>query len=280
MIRPALLAVALGLSLPAHSALLLDENFDDVPVGTVESALASATSGLPAGTQWSSTGNARPVNLRAGTDTINTYNAGNPNQRFSFATGTTFFNPNTAANHFLVLGDDSGQLAGTPYDGTFALALPFALPAAAGVVTVSFDWVFKAFTIFADRPDYVSTDRLLVGIAGAGFDIAAPTAGFAAMLLDQTLTEAGGLQGPASFALSTADLGAADVNGNHYLVFALNEALPTFSQSTNSSAGFDNVLIDYAPAESPSVPEPGSLALLALGLTGLLAARRRRDPTA
>lgn len=69
--------------------------------------------------------------MRLGTDTINTYNASNPYQRFSFASGTTFFNPNTAINKFLVLGADSGQLAGSPDNGTFGFAMPFSVAAGA-----------------------------------------------------------------------------------------------------------------------------------------------------
>ena len=257
------IALLSALALPAHALPLLDENFDDVPLGTVQSALANAPASLPAGTLWSSSGNTNPVNLRSGTDAINTCNAGNPNQRFSFAAGTTFFNPNTASKHFLVLGDDSGQLAGTPYNGTFALALPFVLPDCALALTVGFDWVFKAFTIFSTDPAFISTDRFAVGIAGQGFDITNPFAGMTNLLLDQSLTLAGGLRGPANATVPVSALGAANAAGQHYLVFGLLENLPTTAQSTNGAAGIDKVMITV------ELSGPGAFALRALEVPAL-----------
>ena len=129
----------------AQTVTLLEENFD---------------AGMPASARMLGGGS---VNLRSGNDSINTYNAGNPNQRFSTAAGTTFFD-NNATNKFLVMGDDSGQLAGSPSDGTFGFATPFSLASGATDITISFDWVFSAFVLGGTGG---GTDQFKVGIAAA-----------------------------------------------------------------------------------------------------------------
>ena len=79
----------------AHAATtVLDENFDDGTNSTIESLLSSNPASLPIGTTWSSTSGAAAVNLRLGTDTINTYNG---YQRFSFTSGTTFFDSSASS---------------------------------------------------------------------------------------------------------------------------------------------------------------------------------------
>ncbi|MEQ1621417.1 MAG: hypothetical protein ABL919_08425 [Methylococcales bacterium] len=47
------------------------------------------------------------------------------------------------------MGDDSGQLAGSPTAGAFGFAMPFTLAAGTTDITVSFDWVFSAFLLGA-----------------------------------------------------------------------------------------------------------------------------------
>ncbi len=245
----------------AHAATtVLDENFDDGTNATIESLLSSNPTSLPTGTTWFSTSNANAVNLRLGTDTINTYNAGNPYQRFSFAAGTTFFNPNTAANKFLVLGDDSGQLAGSPDKGTFGFAMPFSVAAGTTDVSFSFDWVFKAFGTG-------DTDRFVAGVAGNGFDISNPM-NLGYNLVDQSITSQGALQGPANVTTALSNLGSADSNGYYYLVFGLleNNGSPT----TNSAVGIDNINVS-------AVPLPAAVWTFLAGFMGLLALGRRKQ---
>lgn len=250
----------------AQAATLLNQNFDAAPASTMESWLLTNPASVPTGTVWSSTTNANAVNLRSGTDAINTYNAGNPLQRFSFASGTTFFNA-SATNKFLVLGDDSAQLAGGPYAGTFAFAMPFEVAAGTTRISFSYDWVFKAFT----KDGTYNTDQLVVGIAGNGFNIANPFS-LNQVLTNQSIYANGALQGPTNIEVAAASLGAADVNGKYYLVFALEEQVGTTNLSTNSAVGIDNILIT-------AVPEPDTYAMLLAGL-GILAAVALRRKTA
>jgi hypothetical protein len=266
--RSALLLAATGcfVAVSAHaSTTLLNENFDDGTNTTIQSLLSSNPASLPAGTVWSSTTNANAVNTRLGTDAINTYNAGNPYQRFSFASGTTFFN-SAATNKFLVLGDDSGQLAGSPTAGTFAFAMPFTVAAGATSVNFNYDWVFKTFGMGG-------TDRFIAGVAGAGFNIASPFS-LSYLLTDQSFnTEPltggvanGAAQGPAGISVSTSSLGAANANGQYYLVFALQEDV----WQANAAVGIDNVVVT-------SVPEPETYAMFmaGLGLMGVITRRRK-----
>jgi hypothetical protein len=250
---------------------ILDENFNDGTNTTLASLLASNPASLPTGTVWSSTTNSKAVNIRSGTDAINTYNAGNPYQRFSFASGTTFFD-SAATNKFVVLGDDSGQIAGSPDAGTFAIAMPFAVGANTTTVNFSYDWVFKTFGMGG-------TDRFAVGVAGAGFSIASPF-DFNYVLTDQSFnTEPltggqanGAARGPANISVSTSLLGAANADGQYYLVFALYED----AWQANAAAGIDNVMIS---ADVAAVPEPETYAMLlaGLGLLGIVGKRRKAD---
>lgn len=247
------------------STTLLDENFDDGTATTIQSLLSSNPASLPTGTAWSSTTNANAVNLRLGTDAINTYNSGNPYQRFSFASGTAFFN-SAATSRFLVLGDDSGQIAGNPAAGTFALAMPFTVSAGATSVNFSYDWVFKTFGMGG-------TDRFVAGVAGADFNIASPFS-LSYLLTDQSFnTEPlsggvanGAAQGPANISVNASSLGAPDANGQYYLVFAVQEDV----WQANAAVGIDNVMVT-------SVPEPETYAMMlaGLGLVGGIARRRK-----
>jgi hypothetical protein len=219
-------------------------------------------SGLPAGTL---TQGGTSVNLRTGTDAINTYNAGNPFQRFSFASGTTFFN-NSASNKFLVLGDDSGQLAGSPDNGTFGLAIPFNVPTGSTSVSFSFDWVFKAFVLGGTGG---STDRFVAGVAGQGFNMGNPL-NLNYYIKDESISSQGALQGPATATVNFNNLGAPDSNGNYYLVFGLLENTGT-SPTTNSAVGIDNVLVTAVPE-----PEQWAMFLMGLPLLGRIVSKRQR----
>ena len=235
-------------SAQADTVTLLDQNFD---------------AGMPGAAQTLGGGS---VNLRAGTDTVNTYNAGNPNQRFSMATGTTFFN-NSATNKFLVMGDDSGQLAGSPDNGTFGFALPFALANGATDITVSFDWVFSAFVLGGTGG---STDQFKVGISGASFNINSPL-NTSLTILNQSIPSAGKLYGPDTVNLAVASLGAADANGQYWLSFGLFENTGT-NPTTNSGVGIDNIKIT---ANVAPVPVPAAVWTFLSGFMGLLALSKR-----
>lgn len=267
------LGVLLAGSLSAHAdtATLVHETFDSATNATVQSILASNPGALASGTSWSSTTGAGSVNLRLGTDAINGYNPGNPYQRFSFGpSGSSYFLPATAANKFLVMGDDSGQLAGGPYAGTFGYAIPFLLPGNTSSVSISFDWVFKAFKLNTDT----SSDRFVAGIVGNGFSIANPQA-LTNIIVDQSLTAPGAAQGPASMTFSAVSLGQADTNGKYWLVFGLLENTPDVAQATNSAVGLDNISVT---ANIAAVPEPETYALMLAGLSlmGFVARRRQQ----
>ena len=236
-------------SAQATTVTLLDQNFD---------------AGMPGAAQTLGTS----VNLRSGTDSINTYNAGNPNQRFSLAAGTTFFN-NSAANKFLVMGDDSGQLAGSPSDGTFGFATPFSLESGTTDITVSFDWVFSAFVLGGTGG---STDQFKVGIGGASFNINAPLT-TSVTVLDQSIASFGKVYGPDSVTLAVASLGAADANGQYWLSFGLFENTGT-NPTTNSGVGIDNIKIT---ANVAPVPVPAAVWLFGSALVGFVGLPRRKQ---
>ncbi len=262
-------ALSLTLLAPAAGAApvtLLDENFDDGTNTTIQSLLSSNPGALPTGTTWSSTTTASAVNLRLGTDTINTYNSGNPYQRFALATGSNFFTPATSANKFLVMGDDSGQLAGSPTAGTFGFALPFTLPSGTTDITVAFDWVFSAF-LFGSPAD---TDQFVVGVAGNGYNISAPLT-TAYSVVNQSITGNGKVYGPANLTIPVGSLGAADSNGKYWLSFGY---LENASSATNGAIGVDNIKIT---ADVAAVPVPAAVWLFGSALAGMGIIGRRKS---
>lgn len=247
----------------ATTTTLLDENFNDATNTTIQSLLSSNPASLPTGTTWSSTTNANSVNLRLGSDAINTYNG---LQRFALTSGTNFFLPATTANKFLVMGDDSGQLAGSPTAGTFGFATPFALAAGTTDITVSFDWVFSAFLLGSGG----DTDQFSVGITGNGFNINTPLVNNNAVL-NQSIAVSGKAYGPTSLNIAVASLGQADANGQYWLNFGY---LENTSSQTNGAVGIDNIKIT---ANVAPVPVPGAVWLLGSGLAGLLGLQRRKQ---
>jgi len=250
----------------AHaSTTLLDVNFDGI-TSTSATPVSTVLAQLPTGTQWSSTTAASAVNLRTGTDAINTYNSGNPLQRFALSSGTNFFLPATATNNFLVLGDDSGQLAGSPTAGTYGFATPFTLAAGTTDITVSFDWVFSAFLLGSGG----DTDQFKVGIAGNGFNIASPLINNNAVV-NQSINISGKAYGPANVNILASSLGAPDANGKYWLSFGY---LENASSQTNGAVGIDNIKIT---ANVSAVPVPGAVWLLGSGLAGLVGLQRRKQ---
>ena len=252
---------------PAHASItLLDINFDGI-TSTSAAAVSSVLEQLPNGTQWSSTTAASAVNLRLGTDSINGYNPGNPLQRFALSSGTSFFLPATAANNFLVMGDDSGQLAGSPTAGTFGFALPFTLASGTTDITISFDWVFSAF-LFGSPGD---TDQFNVGVGGNGFNINSPlTTNYS--VLNQSITNSGKVYGPANVNILAGNLGAPDdANGQYWLSFGY---LENTSAATNGAIGVDNIKVT---ANVSAVPLPAAVWMFLSGFMGLLALSRSKQ---
>jgi hypothetical protein len=245
---------------------VLDEDFNDGTNSSIQTLLSSNPASLPTGTTWSSTTNANAVNLRLGTDSINAYNSGNPLQRFALSAGTNFFLPATAANKFLVMGDDSGQLAGSPTAGTFGFATPFTLAAGTTDITVSFDWVFSAFILGSGG----DADQFNVGIAGNGFNIASPLTNNNAVV-NQSINISGKAYGPANVSILASSLGAPDANGKYWLSFSY---LENTSSQTNGAVGIDNIKIT---ANVAPVPVPGAVWLLGSGLAGLVGMQRRKQ---
>jgi hypothetical protein len=260
-----LLSTFSTVSAHAETVTLLDENFDDGSNTSIQSLLSSNPTALPTGTLWSSTATANSVNLRLGTDSINTYNAGNPLQRFALSAGSNFFLPATSANKFLVMGDDSGQLAGSPSSGTFGFATPFTLASGATDITISFDWVFSAFLLGSGG----DTDQFKVGIGGNGFSINAPLTA-TATVLDQSIAISGKTYGPDSVNLAVSSLGAADANGQYWLSFGYFE---NSSSQTNGAVGIDNIKIT---ANVAPVPLPAATWSFLTGFMGLLALGKRK----
>lgn len=257
---------AASASAQAATTTLLDENFDDGTNATIQSLLSSNPTSLPTGTIWSSTTNANAVNLRLGSDSINTYNSGNPLQRFALTSGSNFFLPATSANKFLVMGDDSGQLAGSPTAGTFGFATPFSLAAGTTNITVSFDWVFSAFLLGSGG----DADQFSVGIAGNGFNSTSPLTNNNSVV-NQTINISGKAYGPANVNILASSLGAPDANGKYWLSFGY---LENASSQTNGAVGIDNIKIT---ANVSSVPVPGAVWLLGSGLAGLVGLQKRKQ---
>lgn len=255
----------------ATNVTLLDVNFDGI-TSTSAVSVSSLLANLPNGTQWSSTTNANDVNLRTGADAINTYNAGNPLQRFSITPGGNYFLPATTANNFLVMGDTSGQLAGSPTAGTFGFALPFALVNGTTDITVTFDWVFSVFPLNTTIAD---TDQFKVGVSGNGYSVSSPLS-VTTQIVNQSITATtatGGnkYHGPTTVTLSLASLGAADGNGEYWLSFGYFEA--NASNNNNGAVGIDNIKIT---ANVAPVPVPGGIWLMGSALLGMTAIGRKK----
>lgn len=255
----AALSAACSVAVAAPVQLLLAEDFESVTginaaatVRTVGSIPASELSGSPS-VAFSNTGNgnasANAFNVRRGDNAIDG-NAGVPtlgNVNFD-----NFFGP--AANQFLVVGDDSGNLGSTPNGGTNAAAsstmsISFALaPITLGspdVLRIGFDYVFDANDV-ANPDDFLVELLLADTTAMTLLSLAAPDAS---------------TRGSFSSSIQYASLSAAPQSLRFTLVEGRNNG--------SSAVGLDNLRVE-------AVPEPGVLALVAIALLGAGVAGRRR----
>jgi hypothetical protein len=228
-----LVLISVGQS--AHAVVLLDENFDDN---------AATYTGVFAGEA-----DANAINIRPASDVINT----DVDNGFD-----SFFGASTSGNFFLVIGDDTGGIDGTPggLGGVGAISIAnFSLGTfGAGLhsLGISFDFAFDT-----------DQDTDVVGpIPGPFFvSLLDDSDNLLQSLLnfDDVLRNEADRKGSFNQAVDLALASATNVR----LSFGLFEFPPVSS----SAVGVDNILVQ-------AVPEPGSLALLSLGLLGLGYARR------
>jgi hypothetical protein len=236
----ALLLLSLGQT--AHAAVLLDENFDD--------NAASYTGG------FAGEADANAINIRPASDVINT----------STDTGfDSFFGAATSGNAFLVIGDDSDDISGTPSGqsalGAYSIARFSLGSMGAGQHTlgISFDFAFDTDQDPGEEGVIPNTDFFFIGL----LDDQDNQLHQLLLSFDSVLRNEADRKG--SFNQSV-DLMLASAN-NVYLSFGLLESTPTSS----SAAGIDNILV-----QAEAIPEPGALILLSTGLIGLGFARRRK----
>ncbi len=256
------LLTAMGTVQAAPVQILLAEDFQSVSginaandIRTIaEIVMNSPTelSGNPT-TTISLAGNAQAdaaaFNVRQGNNTIDG-NSGSPtlgNGNFD-----NFFGP--ASNQFAVIGDNAGGLGGAPNGGTggnssATMTLSFGLASITlqdpQRLNISFDFVFDANNVS-------NPDDLFVNLALADNSLVS--------LLSITGGPTVASRGTYSNTIDFANLAAAP----SFLSFTLVEK----GGNGSSAVGLDNLNVT-------AIPEPGTLALLGLGLLGMSALRKR-----
>lgn len=271
----ALTAATLGLALPAAAAPV--EMITNGSFGTATTASMAS---------WNSVGT---TGARLNTDAINTSSAGNGgfNNFFGTPTSTTTTTcvsnwlgfcwfPSvdtvvTPTNAFAVLGDSRGVVGGDTAGGVHAIYQEFTLDTASGFsdLLVSFDWALNSQNATSAGGDALFA---VFSWADSGWSKISNAASGRTDVLTSKENE--------EFSYTNV------ADGLYRITFSLDErttcSLGLFScwNPWNSGAGIDNVSVLASEAASPArvndVPEPGSLALMALGLLGMAAAVRRR----
>nr|WP_304747027.1 PEP-CTERM sorting domain-containing protein [Rhodoferax sp.] len=224
-----------GLGQPVFAAVLLNEDFND-NAATYTTILGGEAT-------------ASAINIRLASNAINTaVNAG-----FDF-----FFGASSSTNRFLVIGDNAGNLGLEP-DGQSIGALSIAkfdLGLWGGglhSLAIGFDYAFDTNQAPGTAGTRSPDDFFVLLLDGSDNQIDE------LLSFDDVLRNEASRKGNFNQVVNFSMAGASNV----YLAFGLTEANGTSS----SAVGIDNIQVQ-------SVPEPGSLVLLSLGLLGLGFARR------
>jgi len=225
-----------GLAQAAHAAVLLDEDFND--------NAATYT------TIFAGEADASSINIRLGNNVINT----NVNAGFD-----SFFGANP--NRFLVIGDNTGNLGDEPNGQTSgAISIAKFDLGLFGVglhsLGINFDFAFDTNQAPGAAGNNRNTDDFFVALLDGSDNLIDELLRF-----DDVLRNEADRKGNFSQAVDIALASASNV----YLAFGLFE----YNGTSSSAVGIDNILVQ-------SVPEPGSMALLSLGLLGLGFARRNK----